>query len=648
MLELLTKLHYGIAKKDLNRAELDVLKILSDKHIVKSGDILRISPKFRVGSVDISRSGLGFFSPMLGEKERDLLIDREDVGLVEKNDIIVAKIEFHKGKPIARVVLVVQKSYPFIVVYLKKQGKQMRAYNIKTDEEIHLDVRAKELSQLPNEVVLKVDNTTKAILEVLGVLSDPYVDEKISLALYDKKDEFDKRCISEARAYGDEVDKQMYPNRTDITHLPLCTIDPVDAKDFDDAIFFDPQKNELIVAIADVSEYVTAFSALDAQARRRGFTIYFPHRSVPMLPRELSENLCSLKPQVDRLAFVFRMRIDPVTLQISHYDLFEAVIHSSRRYNYDQVDEFMQGQEARDDTDGKILKWLLPLAELTDRMRQKRLKNGFDFAGEEIRMTLGEAQSLLSTTAEVQTRSHQLIEECMLAANRCAAQYFDYGIFRCHDQPQPPKIKELRENLAALGLNSKAHVFHQLVEDVQEQTRDTDMQKYVDRLIIRAQQQAVYRATNIGHYGLGFDRYTHFTSPIRRYSDLVLHRLLKTYIMPNEKAREHLLKDIEAICFSVSVLEREAAKVAWDFMDRKYARWAQERIGESLDAKVSDIDEEGRRDTILKVEGEIFGARVFVRPHRYELFEDVTVQIERVDIAKAKIYGRVVERKMLG
>lgn len=641
MRELLAKLSFGIDKKDLNRSELAQAEMLIKEKLLTDGKHLKFTPAIVAGVVDVTRSGLGFLEGVAGA-QKDLPIPRHEMRNIEDEDIVIARIEQRRGKSFAVPIKIIQKAVPYSVCIVQKERAKLSVWNIKTSQRVYLDVKDKSLKMLPDGAVLKVDNTTKKPIEVLGVIEDPFVDEKISLALYDKKDEHPKACITEAEAWGKTVDKALYPDRVDLTALPFITIDPVSAKDYDDAIYLDTATNELYVAIADVSSYVTPMSALDTEARKRGFSIYLPHRSIPMLPRNLSEVICSLNELVDRLTFTFKMKIDPETLEVTSYELFESVINSKRRYNYDEIDKFLSGAPARDETDTKIFEWLMPLNELTAKIREKRLQKGFEFATDEIRMSLDEKQNITATTIEEQTRSHALIEDCMLLANKCAAQYFDYGIFRCHDKPTPKKIKDLMEHLDTLGLNIKpTNNIHTLIQRIQEQVKGSGLEKFVDKLIIRTQQQAVYQAANIGHFGLGFDKYTHFTSPIRRYSDLILHRLLKTIIHKDDKGKAHILKDIEAVTMTVSRLEREAAKVEWDFVDRKFVRWAEQNIGNSFRAIVTDVDEEGFKDTIAKIEDDIKGARVFMDPEEEaHLFDEITAEIIDVNIATTKIYAR--------
>jgi len=429
-----------------------------------------------------------------------------------------------------------------------------------------------------------------------------------------------------------------------LTALPFCAIDPPTARDHDDAIYFDKEKNELYVAVADVSEYVFLNSNIDKEAKERGFSIYFPHKAIPMLPRELSENICSLKEKEDRLAFVFKIKLNNEN-EVVKEELFEAIIKSKRKYTYDKVDEFLEGSfENTDKIDEEILSWLMPLWERIKKIRIERLKTGFDFSSDEIKMTLNDQGLIENIELEKETPSHKLIEDCMLLANKAAAKMIDFGIFRVHEKPSLNSIDELYENLTALGINIDIEEkdFVKVVRDIQRQAKMLNIEKEVDKLIIRSQRQARYDAKNIGHYALGFEKYTHFTSPIRRYSDLTLHRLLKAIKKRDKKQMEFILRNIEALVIKISELEREVMKVEWDFYDRKYARFAKEHIGVVYKGIIEDAD----IPPIAKItEDLLLGARVFLKDKKkYNMLEKVDIEIVSSNIATAKIKGKTVMR----
>lgn len=640
MKELMIKLLKGMLKKDVSREDWPLIDELIKLKIVKDdGKVLKIGSKYRVGKVDIAKNGTGYLE-QIGIKAKDLLIEPEHLNGATKGDLVIARRIFQaKKRPSAKVVFIVQKAFRFSVGVFDKENLQF--LNIKTLLPLTVKATKKSLKKLPDKTVAKIDNEHQIITEVLGVLDDPKVDEKISLALYNKKEEFTPEAELEAKAHPDYIDPAFYPERVDLTHLPFCTIDPVTAKDHDDAIYYDKETNTLYVAIADVSEYVPMYGPIDQEAKERGFSIYFPHKSIPMLPRALSEGICSLKPDVLRLAFVCKITLDE-NLEPVKEEIFDAIIKSRRKYSYDRVDEFIEGKfENIDETDEKILKYLMPLYELTKKLREKRLQKGFEFKNPEIRLELDSNQNLKATHLETETPSHALIEDCMLLANKATAKMFEYGIFRTHEEPSLEKIEELLNELAVIGIFAKEFKsIHSLFLSIQKQAREKGIEKHVDKLLIRTQKQAAYTAENIGHFGLGFEAYTHFTSPIRRYSDLTLHRLLKAILKNDKKKIDFILRNIEPLTVKISELEREAAKVEWDFMDRKFARWAKEHINQEFFAIITDPES----TPIAVIEDEIIGVRVFLPKDKgtVELFDKVYIQIIDADIATTKVIGKIV------
>ena len=640
MREFLFALTRGIDKNDIPREYRYILNDLLRLNSIKlKKNRYKLNSDFRFGTIDITRSNLGFLEVISKEKMKDLLIETKDLSNAAKGDIVLAKRVYKNfGRPKAKVVYILKRKDLYQVVYTKTINGKIVGVNIKTGLENHISASQKSLKLLPKNSVLKIDHQNSTVVEVLGVLDDPRVDEKISLSIFNKKEHFSKQSELEAKSFGDFVDKSMYPGRVDLTHLPFCTIDPTTAKDFDDAIYFDTKKHTIYVAIADVSEYVFFQGNIDKEAKERGFSIYFPHKSIPMLPRTLSENICSLKPNEDRLTFTYKIKIDPKTLKVEKEELLETIINSKRRFTYEEVDEILLQKDDNDDLNSSILS----LYDLTERLRKKRLQKGYDFHSSEIRMILDKDQNLLKTVKEKETPSHSLVEECMLLANKAAAKMFDFGIFRVHEPPSYDSIATLLEQVAELGIFVHYQTdLHSLILEIQEKAKELDLREHVDKLIIRAQKQAHYSATNTGHFGLGFERYTHFTSPIRRYSDLTLHRLLKAIIRKDDKLKEFLLKDIEPLCEKISELERESDKVAYDYMDRKYARWAKENLDEIIDAVITSTSS----THIASSKGEIEGARIFLSDQEGELFENIRLRLISSDIASTKIIGNITNKE---
>jgi ribonuclease R len=634
--EFLTKLLDGVSEKEVASSDKEILRNLLNLNAVSQHkDRYYLNNGFVCGKLDISANGTGFLAPYDKRFKQDIIIENKNLNASHYGDIVLAKLlPLKKKRQSAKVVMTLKLANETSVVYTKQIGSVILGVNVKTGLSSALKASQKSLKMLPPGTLLKIGNLNNEIVEVIGNINDPLSDEKISLAVFNKNDEFSEECEAEALAWGDEVDASMYPQRVDLRELPFCTIDPVDAKDFDDAIYFDEKKREIYVAIADVSEYVTPYSPIDAEAKTRGFSIYFPHKAVPMLPRNLSENICSLKPNVARLAFCFKITLDE-NCEVVKEELLEALIASKRRFNYDEVDQILRG-EREDET-----RWIKPLFALTSRLRKKRLKNAFDFRTQELRMSLDADGGLASTRFETDTDSHRLVEDCMLLANVAAAKRIVKGVFRNHGSPDLRKIQILLEDLGALGFDFVYESdIANLVRKIQAQADAVGNREEIDKLIIKSQKKAEYGAQNLGHFGLGFERYTHFTSPIRRYSDLTLHRLLKAKLRNDEKFFNYLLLNIEATCSNLSELEREADRVAFDFMDRKFARWAKERIGQRFNAYIS----ENQNVAIARLDDEIKGARIFLGAYSANLLQKIIVEITDANIATAEIFGKVVKK----
>ena len=593
---------------------------------------------FITGRLDINARGVGFIEVFSDKPMRDIVVESKNLGGAHLGDIVVAHLLSNKkSRQSAKILAVLEPANETSLVYLKRFGQAVLGVNIQNGLSLALKASQKSLKALPLGTLLKINNANNEITEVLGLITDPNIDEKISLAIYNKKDEFTPACEDEARAWGDAVDPSMYKERVDLQHLPFCTIDPDDAKDFDDAIYYDTSKNALYVAIADVSEYVSAFSATDKEAKNRCFSIYFPHKSVPMLPRALSENICSLRPDEPRLAFTFKISLND-DLSVKKEELFSAIIKSKKRFTYNEVDKILENKSG---CEQGILDWLLPLHKITQKLKQIRLKKGFDFRSKELKMSLNDDGLIASTHFESETPSHALIEDCMLLANKAAAKMISKGIFRNHAPADIKKISFLLDDLAALGIEAQYESdLAAMIAKIQSKANELGIREDADKLIIKAQKRAEYSHTSSGHFGLGFETYTHFTSPIRRYSDLTLHRLLKAQLAKDDKLYNYLLEGIEATCEKLNIKEREADKVAFDFMDRKFARWAEQNIGKDFICYISEISE----PLIARLDDELKGARIILPNFTCPLLSRVRVRIIKGDIASAKIIGKVVEK----
>jgi len=641
--KLLIQLSLGLHDQDISKEYQPIIShLLQQGFIKKKESLYKLNSKYRFGVIQLASSKNGAYVHVIGEALKDIFIAQEDLAGATNGDLVVVQRYLaKKGAPSGKVVEILgrEESYS-IAIILNKEG-ELSLVDLKTLHPAGVEISKQELQQYKEGDLFSIDNQKNTIMQHLGHIDDPKVDEKIVLALFNKHDEFNEAVLEEVKNFQ-EVNKAKHKKRKDLTQLPFCTIDPVTAKDFDDAIYWDDTNAVLYVAIADVSYYVKPFGELDSEAMYRGFSIYLPHRSIPMLPRILSENLCSLKPNVDRLAYVFEIHLDRKTLQVKHSSVYEAIIHSKRRFAYDEIDAMFEGKlKAKTPQEAEIFIALKKLQKITDALREQRLRIGFDFRSDEIALELDPQTNLIATHKEDPTPSHALIEDCMLLANKEAAKMYERGVFRVHEEPSQAKLQNLYQELSSIGITVEIkESIKETIEAIQAQAKEMGIESDVDTLIIRSQMQARYAPINLGHFGLGFDRYTHFTSPIRRYADLTVHRQLKAIAEGKKEQEEYVLRNIEALCLQISTLEREADTVEKEYSARKYARWAKEHLHTPLSAKVVATTPEYKVETLSPITGlqiQITGETKAV------LFEKVNVVIENVDLYKAKVYGKIVE-----
>ena len=594
-------------KTDFKKEEIEFLKPFVDKNILKqNNNKFEISKKYKIGILQILNDG----SKLLPLNKTDKTIKIEDTKQFNNGDLVIAQIIFNpRGILKGKIIDLIQTNQTSSLCYIKDN----KLYDIKTLTLVNFNIN---LKQYKNEDLLLIQDSK--VVELYGNLNDNSIDEKISLYLYNQEYRIKQKYTCNIK------DIKQDDKKVDLTNLEFATIDPISAKDHDDAIYYDSAKNELYVAIADVSAFIKEGSNLDKEAKKRAFSIYLPNKVLPMIPHELSDDLCSLKPDVNRLAFVCKMKIDKKTASVKSSEIFEAIICSKHKYSYEDIDDKIKNNSL--DTDLKAL------YELTQKLKKNRLKTGYDFRTSEYRLVLDKDLNLVKVNEEQGSPSHSLVEECMLLANiQAASKLNEVGIFRVHEEPDRKKIEELLKSLSLLGIDVKLKKdIHSTIESIQKKALNTGLEEEVDKLIIQSQQQASYQTKQLGHFGLGFSSYSHFTSPIRRYSDLVLHRILKTKKIP---------KDIDDICEYISTKEREIAKLVWDLEDRIYARYASKHIGDMYEAIITDVDEHPSVEFISNIAG--LKADV-LNYESQSLFSNVEVQIEQSDIVSKSIKVKII------
>lgn len=392
-------------------------------------------------------------------------------------------------------------------------------------------------SETPGEAVNYEERVelNARFVKVVGAMNDPLGEMAIASAQFGVPIEFSPETLEEAKKLPDVVDRRSLQNRVDLTDLPFVTIDGEDARDFDDAVYCADLPGggwRLLVAIADVSRYVKPGTSLDRDAQIRATSVYFPASVVPMLPEKLSNGLCSLNPGVDRLVMVCDAIVSPEG-RTTAYQFYPGVIHSHARLTYNVVWSALQKEPAGLEAIGERLPEIERLHALFKALKAERIARGaLDFETEESQAVFNGKGQIESFSVREHNDAHRMIEEAMLVANVSAAKFVlekkQLTLFRVHDKPDPKKLQELKSLLASFGIafkssNERETLAHALSKVIEE-TKD---RPYIQSAILRTMQRACYQPDNIGHFGLQFDAYAHFTSPIRRYPDLLLHRTIK-------------------------------------------------------------------------------------------------------------------------
>ncbi len=493
------------------------------------------------------------------------------------------------------------------------------------------------------------------VAEVLGHYADPGMEIEIAVRKFELPHQFSKRALAAAHALADEVRSEDLHGRKDLRELHFVTIDGETARDFDDAVFCRREGKgfRLWVAIADVSHYVRHGDALDVEARERGTSVYFPRRVIPMLPEKLSNGLCSLNPQADRLAMACEMEITP-SGEVSGYKFYPALIRSHARLTYTEAWERLSNKTAKEH--------LVVLYEVFKLLLGQRERRGaIDFETVETRMLFDARGKIEKIVPEPRNDAHRLIEECMLAANVCAgnfvAEHAHPVLYRVHDVPSAEKVSALRAFLAEIGLQlpggeiPRPADYAQLLQRIRKRPDFALLQT----ILLRSLKQAVYSPNNAGHFGLAFDAYVHFTSPIRRYPDLLVHRAIKAILARKRYDGGSSGVDWEALGRHCSETERRADDASRDVENWLKCYYMRDHVGGTFSGTITGVAPFGLFVTLddYFVDGLVhiseLGRDYFQYDDarhmllgdrtgmRYRLADRMTVKLVRVDIEQRKM-----------
>ena len=558
------------------------------------------------GKLEITRSGMGYV--IVEGREKDLLVKPQDFNKAMDGDTVRVRIKDNHGRRLEGVVeeIMTRKQTEFIgSIEVHENFAFFSPDSQKPLPDFYVSIKNLNGAQNHDRVVVKFLNwengSKKPEGEVLSILKgknpgDIAMKEIIIQNGFPLK--FPEKVLTQANSLDETIDAKELAKRRDYREVLTFTIDPADAKDFDDALSIkklDNNEYEIGVHIADVSHFVTPGSALDEEGYARATSVYLPDRVNPMLPEKISNELCSLRPDEDKYTFSVIFKINNKA-KVKDYWLGKTFIHSDHRFNYDEVQEIIEAKE------GKYTEEILLLNHIAKILRKERFKNGaINFSSTEVKFRLDENGKPLGIIVKESKESHQLIEEFMLLANRTVATHvskikinkkpvpFPY---RIHDTPDEEKLKPFVAFAKKFGykfnMKSEAEVaksFNQLMLDVHGKPE----QHVLEQLGIRTMSKAIYTPENIGHYGLGFENYCHFTSPIRRYPDIMVHRILQDILENNI----HADKKMEEKCIHCSERERAAMEAERAGNKYKQVEFMIDKLGEDMEGVISGVSSFG-------------------------------------------------------
>ena len=609
--------HLNINKED----QLDALgrrlrAMVRDGQLVQNrrGGYLPVDESHLVrGRVIAHPNGFGFLVPETGGD--DLYLHAKQMRTLLHGDKAIVRVSGvdRRGRLEGAVISVFERANQFIVGRLLVESGV--AVVIADNKRITQDILIPEgsLGNATNGQIVKVEITQQPtfkhqpigkVVEVLGDHMSPGMEIDIAIHSYGLPHEFPEKVLTDANKWGDSVRNKDKEGRVDLRSVPLVTIDGEDARDFDDAVYCEPAGDgrnsgwRLLVAIAEVAHYVQINSALDKEAYDRATSVYFPGRVIPMLPENLSNGLCSLNPEVDRLCLVCEMMISSQG-EIDDYKFYEAVIRSHARLTYNKVaDAVVERKPAATKALARVLPHLQDLHAMYKKMDRARQKRGaIDFDTTETKFEFTDEKKIKNIVPMIRNDAHKIIEECMIAANICAARFISSnkipGLYRVHEPPEDDKLEELRGFLGDLGLRLGAPSRKITPRDYARLTSSIKNREdihLIQTLMLRSMQQAVYRPENIGHFGLALKHYAHFTSLIRRYPDLLVHRAIKHIIQKRNKRDfaydQNIMTTFGEHC---STNERRADEATRDAEFALKCEYMLDKVGMEFSARVTGV-----------------------------------------------------------
>ncbi|TWU26578.1 Ribonuclease R [Novipirellula galeiformis] len=506
------------------------------------------------------------------------------------------------------------------------------------------------------------------LLERLGSSSNPAIDTLTIMRQYALPDAFPERVLEEARAQADAFNDEEVPeNRKDLTKLLTITIDPFDARDFDDAISLQREEGRwrLWVHIADVSSFIPAGSALDEEARNRATSVYLPDRVVPMIPEIISNHLASLQP--DRIRLVKTVEIEILDdLTVTHSEVHNAAILSDKRLNYEQVDKFLANPDShREPWGDAVCDLLSQMHTLAMKMRKARFKGGsLSMDMPDVKLNFDRSGKVRGAYLVENTESHQIIEEFMLAGNQAVATWLDdlelNFLHRIHEPPQRRKLRDLLAFVRDIGLNIDSLESRFEIQRVLDLVAGTPLEQAVNFSVLKSMNKAVYGPQREGHYALDMEHYCHFTSPIRRYPDLSVHRLIEK-LLEGKKTPDESFSELLRLGHHCSDMERNAQQAERDLIELKLLHFLKKKVGEKLEAVVSRVFPDGIHARCIKLPVDGFlpvtslprdryrferqGQQLvgFREGHRFRLGDLLTVQIAKIDLQERQLFVDLVK-----